>query len=154
MRNFRKRQIIHSKKRTITCGVSWCSGSLARAKAISQWRGCSKTVTKLCATYRCECVLSEIKWPNNPSHTHSTPHTNLNYVNARRKMRQNCYSDSIHVQWVQMSPPNNDREVYLSTILSIKSLVHKMQSRMTICAAELANQYVVRNAHFPCSPAV
>jgi hypothetical protein len=39
----------------------------------------------------------------------------------------------------QMSRPNNDCGVYLSTTLSIKSLVHKMQSRMMICAAQPAN---------------
>ena len=53
---------------------------------------------KMCATYRCECVFSEKKGPNNPSRTHSTPHTDLNYVKARRRTYQNCYSDSLHIQ--------------------------------------------------------
>jgi hypothetical protein len=80
--------LILSKTHTITWGVSWYSDSLSRAKVISQWSRCSKTVTKCVQLIGVNVCSQKQKWPNNPSRTHSTPHTNLNYVQARRKTRQ------------------------------------------------------------------
>jgi len=103
--------------------------------------GCSKTVTHFVQLIGVNVCSQKKKWPNNHSRTHSTPHTNLNYVNARRKRGKTVI---LEVYISSEFKPNvtakqNDCGVYLSTIRSIQSLVHKMQSRMTICAAELAN---------------